>query len=182
MMQHWPSMDLVAGRASRRSLLKGGLGAAGLLLLGGGAAWLWRPGLADRRLTENGRAVFLAVAQAVLEGCLPADPDARVRSLLAHARRLDETLIALPGSVRSEIGLLLGLLSIAPGRRWLTGLEVDWPEADVPAVQAALDRMRASDEPLRLQAYHALRDLNNAAFFAQPEHWTLLGYPGPTPV
>jgi hypothetical protein len=174
-------MDVVAGRVSRRSLLTGGLGAAALLL-GGGAAWLWRPGLAHRRLTASGRAVFLAVAQAVLEGCLPTEPQARARSLQIHARHLDETLAALPPMVRGELGLLLGLLSVAAGRRWLTGLQVDWAEADVPAVQAALDRMRASDDALRLQAYHALRDLNNAAFFAQPEHWPLLDYPGPTPV
>jgi hypothetical protein len=175
-------MVAAAGRVSRRSLLRGGLGAAGLLLLGGSAAWLWRPGLAGGRLTTTGRAVFLAVAEAVLEGCLPTEPAARARALNAHARHLDETLAALPAAVRSELGLLLGLLSVAAGRRWLTGLQVDWTEADVPAVQAALDRMRADDDPLRLQAYHALRDLNNAAFFAQPEQWSLLGYPGPTPV
>lgn len=181
MMQHWLAMDVVAGRVSRRSLLMGGLGAAGLLL-GGGVAWLWRPGLAGGRLTANGRTIFLAVAQAVLEGCLPIEPQARERSLDAHGRHLDEALRALPAAVRSELSLLLGLLSVAAGRRWLTGLEADWADADVPALQAALDRMRASDEPLRLQAYHALRDLNNAAYFAQPEHWPLLGYPGPTPV
>ncbi|HKX95446.1 MAG TPA: hypothetical protein VJM48_12155 [Methylibium sp.] len=180
-MQHWTPMDVAAGRVSRRSLLWGGVGAAGLLL-GGGVAWLWRPGLAGGRLTTNGRAVFLAFAAAVLEGCLPTEPGARARSLVDHARHLDETLAALPPPVRGEIGLLLGLLSLAAGRRWLTGLEVDWAEADVPAVQAALERMRASDDVLRLQAYHALRDLNNAAFFAQREHWPLLGYPGPTPV
>lgn len=175
-------MDVVAGRVSRRSLLTGGLGVAGLLLLGGGAAWLWRPGLDGRRLTASGRAVFLAVAQAVLEGCLPIEPKARALALEAHARHLDETLAALPAAVRGELGLLLGLLSVAAGRRWLTGLDVDWIEADVPMLQAALDRMRADNHPLRLQAYHALRDLNNAAYFAQPEHWPLLGYPGPTPL
>jgi hypothetical protein len=52
----------------------------------------------------------------------------------------------------------------------------------VAEIEAALRRMRHDDAALRQQAYHALRDLSNAAFYAEPAHWSLLGYPGPTPI
>ena len=42
--------------------------------------------------------------------------------------------------------------------------------------------MRTSTLELRQQAYHALRDLTNAAFYANPDVWPLLGYPGPDAV
>ena len=32
------------------------------------------------------------------------------------------------------------------------------------------------------QAYQALRDLTNAAWFADPEAWSAIGYPGPQAV
>ncbi|MGH6608947.1 MAG: hypothetical protein ACRECQ_01695, partial [Burkholderiaceae bacterium] len=142
----------------------------------GSAAWLWRPGVREGRLTESGRAVFAAVSTAVLEGSLPPKPALLER----HLNRLDETIAGFPIATQNELAQLLGLLSVAAGRRWLTGLPVGWDEASVAEVEAALRRMRASDNELRQQAYNALRDLINAAFYAQPEHWSLMNYPGPT--
>jgi hypothetical protein len=46
-------------------------------------------------------------------------------------------------------------------------------------VQSALQAMRSSRLELRQQAYHALRDLTNAAYFADAATWAALGYPGP---
>lgn len=175
-------MEAAAGGVSRRTIFKGGMAAAALLALGGGAAWRWRSGLQGAHLSESGRAIFRAVGRAVLEGSLPADGVARERALDVQLRAVDDLLAGLPAATRTELGLLLGLLSVTPGRRWLTGLDVDWPEADVAAVEAALRRMRTDPQALRQQAYHALRDLSNAAFYAQPAQWALLGYPGPTPL
>ena len=39
--------------------------------------------------------------------------------------------------------------------------------------------MRLSSVTLRQQAYHALHDIVNGAYFADPATWTALGYPGP---
>ena len=33
---------------------------------------------------------------------------------------------------------------------------------------------------LRQQAYHALRELTNAAYYADASAWRTLGYPGPS--
>jgi hypothetical protein len=133
-------------------------------------------------LTTTGRSVFRAVARAVLEGSLPLDVAARERAIDAHLVQLDTVIDGLPPSTRSEIAQMLALLSVAPARRWLTGLTSDWDHAGLQEVEAALRRMRADPQALRQQTYHALRDLNNAAFYAQSEHWPLMGYPGPTTV
>jgi len=167
----------------RRTLLRLGLGGAALLTLAGGGLALLRPGVRDGRLTASGRAVFAAVARAVLDGALPAaPPDAHASALEAHLQRLDGTLGGLAPHARSEVSQLVALLSAAPGRMALCGLDDDWAVADVSAVQAALQAMRTSSLDLRQQAYHALRDLTNAAYFADPQTWPLLGYPGQRPL
>ncbi len=167
---------------SRRRLLQLGAGATALFTVAGGAAWLWRPGVRGGRLTPSGRAVFRAVARAVLEGSLPAEPAALDAALERHLQRLDETIAGFPAATQAEIAQLLGVLSVSATRQWLTGLRSDWADASVNELEAALRRMRTTDHELRQQAYHALRDLTNAAYFAQSERWSLLGYPGPSAV
>lgn len=182
MMQHSPPMSAATPALSRRGLLALGLGAAVVLAVGGSAAWLWRPGLQGGRLTDAGRAVFRGVARAVLEGSLPAKAAAQDAALDRLLGRLDEAIAGFPHATQSELAQLLGLLSVAPARRWLTGLRTDWTSAGVAELEAALRRMRTSDHELRQQAYHALRDLTNAAYYAQPEQWPSMGYPGPSAV
>ncbi len=167
---------------SRRRLLQLGVGATALFAVAGSAAWLWRPGVRGGRLTASGRAVFRAVARVVLEGSLPEEPAALEAVLQRHLQRLDETIAGFPAATQGEIAQLLGVLSVSATRQWLTGLRSDWADANVSELETALRRMRTTDHELRQQAYHALRDLTNAAFFAQTEHWPLMGYPGPSAV
>jgi hypothetical protein len=163
----------------RRSLLKLGVGAAALLALTGGGVALFQPGLAGGRLTLAGKSVFDAVARAVLDGSLPTAASEQRAALDAQLKRLDAVLLAFPSPVQTELSQLLAILSTAPGRRLLAGLSTDWPAASVAEIQAAFDDMRLSGISARQQAYHALRDLTNAAFYADPSAWPLLGYPGP---
>jgi len=166
----------------RRTLLKVGLGATALIAVAGGTLSLLHPGLVDGRLTVSGRAVFEAVARAVLDGSLPADPTRRHAAITAHLKRLDDTLAGLPHPTRAELSQLLALLGSAPGRVALAGLRTDWPDASVGDMQHALQGMRTSSLAVRQQAYHALRDLTNAAYYADPSVWSLMGYPGPRDV
>lgn len=175
MMQH-------CGAMRRRSLLQLGLGGATLFALAGGGVALWQPGLVAGRLSRQGRTVFHAVARAVLDGSLHADPAARDAQLQAHLDRLDATVAGLPGASRTELSQLLALLGTPPGRIALAGLHTDWREAGVPELQQALQTLRHSRLTLRRQAYHALRDLTNAAFYADASTWPRLGYPGPRPL
>ncbi|WP_280152982.1 hypothetical protein [Piscinibacter sp. XHJ-5] len=163
----------------RRSWLKLGFGAAALLALAGGGLALLKPGWADGRMTPAARSVFHAVARAVLDGSLPADAAQRSAALESHLERLDETLAGFPAATHHELSQLLMLLASPPGRVALAGLHTDWPDASVEQLQHALQGMRTSNIALRQQAYHALRDLTNAAYYAAPQIWALTGYPGP---
>lgn len=183
MMQHWlPMLGASSFTASRRRLLKLGIGTAAVFTAVGGAAWIWQPGWRAGRLSESGRAVFRAVGRCVLDGNLPTEPVACDAALDRHLARLEATIAGLHPAARAELSQLLGLLALAPARRSFTGLSMDWADAGIDALEPALRRMRSDAHPLRQQAYHALRDLTNAAYYAQPEHWMSMGYPGPPAV
>ncbi len=166
----------------RRTLI--GLGvAAGVLVAGGGSlVALWQPGWHDGRMTARGRAVFGAVADAVLAELLPAEPGPRRAALGAHLDRLGTTVGTLHPAARKEIEQLTALIAHPAGRRLLVGLDADWQDATTAQVQAALGGLRASPRETRQLVYHALRDLTNAAFFGDRSTWGLIGYPGPVPL
>lgn len=165
----------------RRTLLKLGVaGSATLALVGGGAALFYEPAWRNGRLTETGRRVLGAVARAVLDGSLPAEAGPQQAAIAAHLDRLDAALRTMPPATQREVGDLLALLALPPGRLALAGLATDWARAEVAQIQAAMQAMRRSRLALRQLAYHALRDLTHAAYFADSATWAQLGYPGPT--
>lgn len=163
----------------RRRLLQLGSFAAVLLGEAGAGVALLRPGWRDGRLTPPARQAFAAVAAAVLDGLLPTEAGARAQALQAHLDRLDATLAGFPPELQAEVGELATLLATAPVRAALTGLLPAWHEATLADVQAMLQTLRLSRLGLRRQVYHALRDLTNAAWFADPAAWPAIGYPGP---
>ena len=163
----------------RRRLLQVGVLTAGLLVAAGAGLALLRPGVRDGRFTPEARLAFAAVAAAVLDGLLPAAAGARDAALQAHLQRLDATLAGLPPALQAEVGELATLLATAPSRLALTGLGMSWETASTAEVQARLQALRTSSLALRQQVYHALRDLTNAAYFADASAWTAIGYPGP---
>ncbi len=172
MMQH-------CARMQRRTLLRLGLGAAAVLAVVGGGVALLQPGLKAGHLNAGARTVMRAVANAVLDGVLPTDPTQRHAALEAHLARLDAAIAAFPPPTRAELSQLLALLASSPGRVALAGLTTPWEHAGIDAVQASLQGLRTSRLDLKQQAYHALRDLTNAAYFSDPTAWAHMGYPGP---
>lgn len=161
----------------RRTLLAlGTAGAAALALAGWGAA-VWRPGWNGERLTPAGREVFAAVALALLGPAV--QPPA---ALAAHLERLDQTVAGLPPALQDEFAQLATLLATAPGRLALMGLTQPWPQVRPEALRATLQGLRISSIALRQQVYQALRDLTHAAWYADPQAWPAIGYPGPRPV
>jgi len=163
----------------RRTLLKLGMASATTLALAGGAAALLQPGLEGGSLSAAGRGVFAAVAEAVLDRSLPADPAARQMALNSLLHRIDVLVESLPPHAQSELSQLLSLLASVAGRRTLAGLAQPWAEASVADVQQVLQDMRLSSLALRQQAYAALHDITAGAYFSDQANWSMLGYPGP---
>lgn len=158
-----------------------GLGVAGsvVLALGGGTLALLRPGWSEGKLTPQGREFFAAVARVVLEGLLPAEGVAQGAAIEAYLGRLEAAVAGLPLAVQSEIADLTALLLHPAGRRLLAGLASDWGQAPIAELRLAMQEMRGSSLALRQQAFHALRDLTNGAWFADAATWQAIGYPGP---
>jgi hypothetical protein len=163
----------------RRTLIKVGAIGGAVLALGGGALALLRPGWAEGRLTPAGRELFGAVARSVLDGLLPEPAGERAAVLEAHLDRLQATIAGLPAPVQAELAELSALLLHPVGRLAFTGMGSDWAKADPAELRAALQGLRDSRLALKQQAYHALRDLTNGAYFADPATWGAIGYPGP---
>lgn len=166
----------------RRTWLRLGLVAGVTVSLGAGLAALVRPGRVAGRLSEPARALFAAVARGVLGPALPTDPAARQSALQAHLLRLEEAIAGMPPSVQAEIDELATLAASAPGRLGLIGLTRPWADASDAEVAAALQGLRSSSLALRQQVYQALRELTNAAYFADPSTWARMGYTGQRPV
>lgn len=162
----------------RRTLLTVGIATGTLLALAGGTLALLKPGRRDGLLTDSGRSMFAAVARAVLASTLPADPDARARAIEGHLTRVQGTIAGMPPAMQAELDELVTIVGSAPGRLALVGLRGDWSSASVGDISAALQGMRESSLAVRQQAFHALRDITNASYFADPSTWPAMGYPG----
>ena len=162
----------------RRTLLTVGIIAGTLLALAGGTLALLAPGRKNGQLTEAGRQVFAGVAQAVLGSSLPSEPAARAQVLAGHLSRIEQTIAGMPPAVQAEVDELVTIAASVPGRMALVGLSADWSTATVQQVTEALQAMRDSSLTLRQQAYQGLRELTNAAFFADPAAWAAMGYTG----
>lgn len=161
----------------RRAWLKLGAASAVVLAVGGGVAASWKPGWVTgaAKLTPEGRLAMGALARALLADALPADAAALNRHLDAF-----ESLVAtLQPAVREELALLLSLTTNGAGRLGLFGHTTALHELPVDTLRAALQAMRTSRISLRQQAYFGLRELHCGLRYAEPDTWTLLGYPGP---
>ncbi len=166
----------------RRTLLKLGLAGGALLAVAGASLALLQPARRDGKFTDTGRAIFAALAPAVLATLLPAEAAARSAAIAAYLPRVEAAIEGLPPALQAEVDELLTIAGSAPGRLALVGLRTAWAEASAAEVQGALAGMRDSSLALRQQAFHALRDLTSASYFSDAAPWAVIGYPGPRSV
>jgi len=167
---------------TRRQFLKYGVAGA-LLLAAAGAARgqpVSRPAHGAEPLAVLGmrdREVLAAIVPTILAGTPAAG-----QPVDAIVDGIDRAVAGLPLHLQAEVGQLLALLASWPGRRWLAGVASAWRDASREEVAAFLEAWRFSRWALLQQAYHALHDLTLAAWYARPESWPAIGYPGPPEV
>jgi hypothetical protein len=123
------------------------------------------------------REVLAAIAPAILAGT-----EGVAQRLDAVVGSVDRAIAGLPLHLQTEVRQLLALLASWPGRRWIAGVASPWREASRTEVAAFLERWRFSRWALARQGYHALHELVLAAWYAQPDSWPAIGYPGPPEV
>jgi hypothetical protein len=167
---------------SRREFLK--FGVAGALLLA--AAGTTRAQATYRAadgsetlavLRDADREVLAALTPAILAGTAASGA-----GIAAAVGSVDRAIAGLPPHLQEEVLQLLALLASWPGRRWLAGVTAPWRDASVAEVSAFLERWRVSRWALLQQGYQALHDLGLAAWYARPDSWAAIGYPGPPEV
>ena len=157
----------------RRRFIQLGLGAGALVAVAGGVYQWARPEPGGAEL------VWRRVGDAVLDGVLPSDEAQRQTSLDRHMQRLSTALQSLSAPTQAELGDLINILLTAPGRLGLMGLASEWKDASRADIGFGLNSLRTSSLVLKQQAFHALRDLTNAAYFSDDANWPVLAYPGP---
>jgi hypothetical protein len=163
---------------SRRQFLRTGL--LGTLLL---ATLRAVPAQAQRALSRTPlsaeqRAVLTAVAPVLLAGALP-EGEQRADAVRAVVDGVEQAIAGLPPHLQAELDQLFTLLTFAPTRWLVVGVSSPWPRASAAEVGAFLESWRTSWLALLQSGYHALHELVMAAWYARPESWTALRYPGP---
>jgi hypothetical protein len=167
---------------TRRQVLKYGVAGAVVLAAAGFARGqpAYRAASGHEPLTALGaadREVLAAVAPAILAGV-----EGVAQQVDAVVGSIDRAIAGLPPHLQGEVRQLLALLASWPGRRWIAGVASPWPDASPAEVAAFLARWRFSRWALLQQGYHALHELVLAAWYARPDSWPAIGYPGPPEV
>lgn len=158
---------------TRRQFLKTGL-AGGLLL---NLAACGHPAKNGGRST-----VLRALIPVILAGALPTDP-ARLEALITRTiTGVDQAIAGLSLATQTEIGELFDLLAFAPTRMLAAGLWSPWAQAKPEEIGRFLESWRHSRFDLLKSGYAALHDLIFGAWYARPDTWPAIGYPGPPKV
>jgi hypothetical protein len=164
--------------ARRRQLLQAGVAGSLALAFAGAirATAPYRAADADTPLAvldARDQIVLAAIARTMLAGTPGA---AQAPAVVAS---VDRAVAGLPPHLQREVRELFALLGFAPARIVLAGIRAPWAEATPAEVAAFLERWRTSRFALQQQAYLALHQLVMASWYARPDAWPAIGYPGP---
>lgn len=172
---------------SRRQFIKAGIG--GSLLLAAAAALhapLERMGkralVVSSPLDPSLRTVVQAIAPVILQGAFPAAGPERAPALERITTGVARAVGALSAAAQKEVAELFALLAFAPTRIAVAGLTAGWEESSAADIEGFLRRWQNSRVDLLRSGYQALHDLVLGAWYADPESWVAIGYPGPPPV
>ncbi|OHC62841.1 MAG: hypothetical protein A3H93_02970 [Rhodocyclales bacterium RIFCSPLOWO2_02_FULL_63_24] len=169
---------------TRRQFIKTGI-AGGVLLAA--AAILQKPLdragkqalVAGNPLDPSLRAVITAIAPVLLQDAFPVAGPERAAALERIARGVALAVGALSAAAQKEVAELFALLAFAPTRVAVAGVTASWDRASAADIEGFLRRWQHSRLDLLKSGYQALHDLVLGAWYADPQSWTAIAYPGP---
>lgn len=158
---------------TRREFLKTGLAGAALLNVAA----------CSRPSGNGGRTMVLsAIVPVMLAGALPAGGEARQELIVRTVAGVDRAIAGLSLATQKEVGELFDLLAFPLTRMLAAGVWSSWPNATPEAIGNFLESWRYSRFDLLKSGYAALHDLIFGAWYARPDTWAAIGYPGPPQV
>jgi hypothetical protein len=169
-------------KESRRGFLKKGL-IGGLLLTAGGGSYLVTrktvpiPGLAEglRVLSAEEATVLLAIADRLI----PERERFPRPAAVGLAAQLDLVVAALPPATQTELHQLLRLFENALSGLVFEGVYQTFTASPPEAKDRRLAGWAQSRVALRRTGSRALRRLVQMTYYASPQVYAALGYPGP---
>lgn len=166
---------------TRRSFMKRGLVGGALLLVGGGAALHLRR---SRLRTPATPLQVLSVAEysvlaAIADRLIPAGNGFPPAAQMRCAEKADAVLVRAHPGVLAELKQLIALFESALAGLLFDGRPTPFTQLDPEAQDRALLAWRNSRIAIRRTGYKALRNLLSATYYASPEAYAAVGYPGP---
>lgn len=161
---------------NRREFIRVGMAGSIVLTFAGQLA------KADQRSGDEESAMLAAVSSALLAGVLPPGAVLRQGAIADTVAGVRHAVSGLSANAQKEVGELFSLLTFGLARRFLAGVSSPWATARDAEVAAFLESWRHSRFNLLRGAYAALHDLVLGAWYARPESWPAIGYPGPPEV
>ncbi|MRX27637.1 hypothetical protein [Kangiella sp. HZ709] len=172
--------------ATRRQILKG---AAVTSLVTVTGVSIWQMSLSESQeliegdsydyqfLTLNDRYVLFAIIPAMLGQALKKLEE---KDFALHLmQQIDKAIDFVTQSSQDELRQLFDLLGNQLGRAYFAGVWSSWSSANVIAVTEFLNDWRTSFMSLLRSGYMGLHQIVMGAFYAQPQSWKAIGYPGP---
>ncbi|HEX4405663.1 MAG TPA: hypothetical protein VH560_12585 [Polyangia bacterium] len=173
---------------SRRRLLTRGLLGGALLAVGGALPLAMRSTLVRGKpkralilLTEDEHAIFAAVAARFAPGDA-AGAAWPTTDALDCAGKCDALMATTLPEVGAEFRQLLRLFESALFGMVFTRSPTPFTRLSPAAQDARLESWRHSRIALLRSGYQALKRLSHATYYASPEVYALVGYPGPPEV
>ena len=171
---------------SRRQFLKTGV--VGALWLGLASAGMALTGCSQKDhpvctdcqwLSPSDQILLFAIIPVMLRAALPMTGKGRNAAIHSVLSGFDTTVMHFSPAVREEIRQLLDLLQFPVTRIVLTGVMSPWHQEDASGIRSFLTRWQTSRFSLFRSGYYALHDLIAGAWYANPDSWKRISYPGP---
>ena len=118
--------------------------------------------------------VLLAIIPVILAGTQLSS-----KQLVQVIQSMDSGIQLLSLQTQNELRELFDLLSNKLGRVILTGVWASWRTANTTQLIEFLNDWRNSYLDLLQVGYQGLKQLIVGHYYAEPEHWKQIGYPGP---